>query len=715
LGVIAAFLLNGLPQITDELMDMYTRLVGRWFNKADKRRWETFQNHGRSINQKLHDFIVLGRTLIEARGKKLDLGRAVEAAVGWEALAASVDETEKLAAPLDFSNLDQLTSQYSQARQYTPRLLSMLEFKASPRRQSLLRAIETLRPMNRAGQKEVPKDAPREFVPRRWRPYVFQEDKIDRAYYELCVLSELSWGLRSGEVWVPGSRRYLAFDEYLLSREAWKTARPAEDVKSCSQYLEERRQQLHQGLQKVSQLLAENHLLDVALEDGKLTITPLQADVPEEVDLWSDRLYNLLPRIHLTDLFMEVDSWTGFSKCFTHLYTEGPASDCTLVLAVILSDATNIGLKKMADATPGCSYRRLSWVADWYIREENYAKALAEIVRKQHQVPLAARWGPGTTSSSDGQAFPIATRRPVLAHTNAKYGRDPVVMFYSHISDRYAPFYTKVIGSTVRDATFVLDGLLEHGTDIRIEEHYTDTGGVTEQIFALCHLLGFRFAPRIRDLPDRRLLTFRNPKQYGALKDLIADQVDDDLIQRNWDDVLRLASSIREGKVSASLLVSKLAAYPRHSEMALALREVGRIERTLFTLDWLQQPDLRRRAHSGLNKGELRNSLAKALRFYRRGTVADRDREEQQRKASGLNLMIAAIGLWNTVYLEKAIQAMGEVGNPVPEHVIPHLSPLGWEHITLTGSYHWRKFRSDMNVLRPLRTLNLATQVEKSA
>src|SRR5439155_1432854 len=113
-------------------------------------------------------------------------------------------------------------------------------------------------------------------------------------------------------------------------------------------------------------------------------------------------------------------------------------------------------------------------------REENYAKALAEIVRKQHQVPLAAYWGPGTTSSSDGQAFPIATRRPVLAHTNAKYGRDPVVMFYSYISDRYAPFYTKVIGSTVRDATFVLDGLLEHGTDIRIEEHYTDTGGVTE-------------------------------------------------------------------------------------------------------------------------------------------------------------------------------------------------------------------------------------------
>jgi TnpA family transposase len=298
----------------------------------------------------------------------------------------------------------------------------------------------------------------------------------------------------------------------------------------------------------------------------------------------------------------------------------------------------------------------------------------------------------------------------VLAHTNAKYGRDPVTTFYSHISDRYAPFYSKVIRSTVRDATHVLDGLLDHGTDIQIQEHFTDTGGVSEQVFGLCYLLGFRFAPRIRDLPDRRLFTFENPKQYATLKDLIADKVDMALIERNWDDLLRLAGSIRDGKVSASLIVSKLAAYPQHSEMALALRELGRIERTLFTLEWLQKPELRRRAQRGLNKGELRNSLARALRFYRRGAIADRDREEQQRKASGLNLAIGAISLWNTVYLQKAIRVMTDAGKPVPEHVIPHLSPLGWEHVTFTGSYHWREHASDINILRPLRTFKLVNE-----
>ena len=149
--------------------------------------------------------------------------------------------------------------------------------------------------------------------------------------------------------------------------------------------------------------------------------------------------------------------------------------------------------------------------------------------------------------------------------------------------------------------------------------------------------------------------------------------------------------------------------------MALALRELGRVERTLFTLDWLRQPELRRRAYTGLNKGELRNALAKALRFYRRGVVADRDREEQQRKASGLNLVIAAISLWNTVYLQKAIRATTEAGNPVPGGLIPHLSPLGWEHITFTGSYDWREHASDINVLRPLRTFKLLNKKRKTA
>ena len=211
------------------------------------------------------------------------------------------------------------------------------------------------------------------------------------------------------------------------------------------------------------------------------------------------------------------------------------AKNKAVLLSAVLADATNQGLTKMADACPGLTFDRLSWTADWHIREETYSKALAEIINVHHKLPFARHWGDGTTSSSDGQAFPISTRRPTTATINAKYGRDPTVTFYTHVSDQYGPFHTKVINSTVRDALHVLDGLLGHDTDLRIKEHYTDTAGFTDQVFGTCHMLGFRFAPRIRDLGDHKIYPIAKPAKYPSLQSLIGGTVQ--AFVRNGDDV----------------------------------------------------------------------------------------------------------------------------------------------------------------------------------
>jgi TnpA family transposase len=173
------------------------------------------------------------------------------------------------------------------------------------------------------------------------------------------------------------------------------------------------------------------------------------------------------------------------------------------------------------------------------------------------------------------------------------------------------------------------DGLLYHQTGLEIEEHYTDTGGATDHVFGLCHLFGFRFAPRIRDLKDRRLYLFPGQKPQPILDPLVGGFADVHYITAHWNDVLRLATSIRSGTVTASAILQKLSAYPRQNGLAVALRETGRIERTLFTLDWLKNIDLRRRANAGLNKGEARNALARAIFFYRFGEMRDRSFESQ--------------------------------------------------------------------------------------
>ena len=162
--------------------------------------------------------------------------------------------------------------------------------------------------------------------------------------------------------------------------------------------------------------------------------------------------------------------------------------------------------------------------------------------------------------------------------------------------------------------------------------------------------------------------------------------------------------------MAASLILRQLASYPRQNGLAAALREVGRLERTLFTLDWLGDAELRRQTSRELNKGETRNSLARAVFIHRLGEIRDRTYENQQHRASGLNLLVTAIILWNTRYLNRAIAALREVED-VPDHLLAHLSPLGWEHVNLTGDYVWS--RADQRTVnadgyRPLRTASEA-------
>jgi TnpA family transposase len=369
----------------------------------------------------------------------------------------------------------------------------------------------------------------------------------------------------------------------------------------------------------------------------------------------------------------------------------------------VLADGINLGLTRMAEACRGTTLRQLTWTADWHIRDECYSQALAQIVDYQHRQPLAVHWGDGRTSSSDGQYFRAGGQGQAAAQVNLHYGQDPGVKFYTHISDQYGPYHTKVIAATASEAPHVLDGLLYHESSLVIHEHYTDTGGFSDHIFAICHLLGFRFAPRIRDLKDKRLYTIPGMNIPSALEPLVAGQVNLKAIKYYWEEILRLATSIKMGTVTASVILRKLAAYPRQNGLALALRELGKLERTLFTLDWLQDPELRRRSHLGLNKGEAKNSLSRAVFFHRLGEIRDRSYENQRHRAGGLNLVVAAIILWNTVYLGRIVDHLRSHGETPDIGDLAHLSPLGWEHINLTGDYLWDTEESfGLNQFRPL-------------
>ncbi|MBY0331559.1 MAG: Tn3 family transposase [Acetobacteraceae bacterium] len=708
-ATLVAAVIDTIARLIDDGVGVFDRAVGRMFRRAEIGERDALLRDARAVNDKVRLLARLGTALIKARDGEGDLEAAVADAVGWDRLARSVAEAERLARP-DRADLPALAARaWPVLHRLGPLFLDAFQLRAVPAAAGTLRAVEALRDAYASGGRRWPKSLPISFLSPSWREAVQTADGIsERRIWEAATLLALRDRLRAGDIWVEGSRQWRAVEDQLIPPALFAAMREAGPLPvavpaTAEAYLAERRATLERRLAEVAAKAAADRLEDVRIAGDALRISPLKAATPEEAEALAERLYGMVPAVRITDLLAEVDRWTDFGAAFTHLHTDLPADNRRVVLTAVLADATNLGLTRMADACAVATYRQLAWTAGWHLREETYRRALAVLVNAQQAQPLAAHFGAADVSSSDGQHFPTAGPGEAVGAVNSHYGHDATTLLYTHVTARHAPFHTVAIPPS-GEAAHVIDGLLYHEADLASAVHHTDGGGVSDHVFALAHVLGFRFAPRIPNLAERRLYAFGAAATWPALQPFIAGIVDTKLIAARWEEVLRLAASVRTGRVSASLMLKRLGAYPRQNGLALALREIGRIERTLFSLDWLERPELRRQATAELNKGEARNALARAVCFHRLGRLRDRTAELQQHRASGLALVTAAIALWNTVYLGRAVEALRRRGETVPDALLAHLAPLGWQHVNLTGDYLWAQGAGlDADGFRPLR------------
>ncbi|MDP4087281.1 MAG: Tn3 family transposase [Bacillota bacterium] len=706
-SILTVYLLHLTQELTDKAFEIHDRQILSLLSKGRKAQEEIQKQNGKKLNEKVIHFTNIGQALIKAKKEMLDVFEVLESVIEWNSFVSSVEEAQELARPADYDYLDLLQKRFYSLRKYTPTLLRVLEFHSIKANEPLLQAVEIVRGMNESGKRKVPDDSPVDFISKRWKKHLYEDDgtTINRHYYEMAVLTELREHVRAGDVSIVDSRQYRDFEEYLFSEDTWNQTKENTRLSvslSFEDYMTERTNSLNERLKWLS---ANSNKLDgVSLEKGKLSLARLEKDVPEEAKKFSASLYQMLPRIKLTDLLMDVAHITGFLEQFTHASNnrKPDKEESIIILAALLGMGMNIGLSKMAEATPGLTYKQLANVSQWRMYEDALNKAQAILVNFHHKLQLSSYWGDGTTSSSDGMRMQIGVSS-LHADANPHYGTGKGATIYRFTSDQFSSYYTKIIHTNSRDAIHVLDGLLHHETDLNIVEHYTDTAGYTDQIFGLTHLLGFKFAPRIRDLSDTKLFTINKANEYPKLEDILRGQINTKVIEANYEDVLRLAHSIREGTVSASLIMGKLGSYSRQNSLATALREMGRIEKTIFILNYISDESLRRKIQRGLNKGEAMNGLARAIFFGKQGEIRERTIQHQLQRASALNIIINAISIWNTLHLTKAVEYQKRAGS-FNEDLLHHISPLGWEHINLLGEYH---FNSDkvvsLDSLRPLK------------
>ncbi len=427
------------------------------------------------------------------------------------------------------------------------------------------------------------------------------------------------------------------------------------------------------------------------IQDGKLKLKhDDKVALPTSVTTLQKVIDARLPSIRIEQLLMEVDQLTHFSRHFTPVqgHSARPPHFYRTLMATLISQATNLGVVSMSASVQGTTVDMLRHVIQDFVREETLTAASAELVNRHHALPLSAIHGTGTISSSDAQRFGIRASSLLASYYPRYYGYyEKAIGIYTHVSDQFAVFSTKVISCSPREALYVLDGLLENNTILQIREHTTDTHGYTEIIFALCHLLGFYFMPRIRDLKDQQLYRVERHVDYDVFAPLLTKTADLDIVEEQWEEMIRVALSLKQQTAPAHVIVQRLTNSFPSDRLSKAFTNLGRVIKTQYILRYLTDLDLRRIVQLQLNKGEYRHKLPRQIFFADQGEFTTGDYEEIMNKASCLSLVSNAVLYWNTIRINDIVEDLRSQGEAIDNATLSHISLLPFKHVVPNGTY----------------------------
>jgi TnpA family transposase len=684
LAILAVCSIEWKAMINDAILETHDRIVGKLYSTCKRMRDDQLVNQKKLAYETLTSFAKLSKKLLKAHANNTLVTDVLKDTEGLENLMVNALILTK---KLDSDPLEYVLSGYGKFRRYTKRMLENITFKGNAAAQPLIEAIEVLKKLN-SSEDNQGINLPVCFANSKWSKRLCNEP--DRKLWETAVLFAIRDGLRSRDIWAVDSRLYQDTRQQLLpEQEAEKIISLPIPLKA-NEWITQRKELLEQRIKQVAQMIRQNALPNSCIENGKIYVNRIDSQIPEGLDILTLDIYKQMPQISITDILREVDADTSFTDSFTHIHTGSPCTDKLGLLNVLLAGGINMGLKKMALCSSShTSFWSLMRLSSWYVTSEAMVDALAVVIEKHRDLPLSAALGDGSTASSDGQFFPSAGSGEAMNLINAKYGNIPGVKAYTHISDQYGPFAIKTIPATAHEAPYILDGLTMNDTGKRIKEHYADTGGFTDHVFGMCALLGYQFAPRLRNLSSLNLYGMQGINLPKVMQELVRVKINITRIENQWPDIIRLIASVITHRVVPSEILRQLASFPRQNELAIALREIGRIERTIFILSWISSISMQRRTQMGLNKGESHHALKRALNFNRRGEITDRTSENQHLRMMHLNLLTAIIIYWNTKHLGRIIHNINQNGIFIQPEKLAHLSPLGWEHIILTGYYRW--------------------------
>ena len=590
-------------------------------------------------------------------------------------------------------HLDAMLARYGTLRQYLPAFLA-LPFQAAAGHEALLDAVEVLRALDAGTRGALTTDDPHGFVQADWRPHLVIKGKLDRSIWEISLAFAVRNALRAGSLFLEQSRDHVSFWNLVYDGPKWQQTREQAYEHLAlpldgRAFLGRLTAEFDRVARAAERGMPQNRFAEI--RDGRLKLKRRDAmAVSRVLHELRATINTSLPRVRIEDLLQDVDEWCGFTHAFQPLSGYQPRSDHPhrSLLAALIGRGTNLGLAAMSQSVDTLTADTLQDTSRWFLRDATLKAANAILVNHHHGLKLSFIWGDGSRSSSDGQRFAVE-RASLLGSVYPRYFGyyDRALQLYTHTSDQSSVYGTEAIACGPREAGYVLDGILDNETVLPIREHTSDTHGFTEHLFGLCALLGIAFVPRLKDLSDQVLSRTDRQTDYGVLQPLLRGRINLDLILEQWDQLVRLAASLKDRLTPAHIVMQRLANANTSDRLAGALTQLGRLMKTMHILRYIQEESLRDAIQLQLNRGEFRHILAKALFFANQGSFRSGDYEEVMNKASCLSLLSNAVLVWNTVHIGRIVDQLRAAGHEVRDEDLARVSPLAHAHVIPNGSY----------------------------
>jgi TnpA family transposase len=709
LALMAAFLRRQVAQGLDDAAEMFVRLVQRMHNKAK----EALDEHRIRHADETDGLIALLRETVLACRDGVDREMRLTAVEGLllpdaETILAQCAAHAALAGN---NHLPLLAPFYKGQRAAFIRFLEHAAPVATSQDRSVEEAIAFLlaRRTHRHPKLNIVIEEAREDVPRRlldlsfvggkWWPLLTGQaardpapTEIDRRHFEMCLFTQVVNELKSGDLCIPGSEEYGDYRDQLISWDDYHrdVAAYAEQVglpADTTAFVASLKTRLAETATAVDRAFPDNEHVEIV--GGEPMIKRLRAKEGEGSGQLERLLKERMTPLGILEALADTEHWLGWTRHF------GPLSGFETklerprerYLATTFCYGCGLGPTQAARSLKGLDRRHAAFVNQRHVTEATLDEAIASVIDAYAKVGLHRHWGSGESASADGMKWDVHPESLKTTY-HIRYGGYGGIGYYL-VSDTYIALFSRFIACGAYEGHSILDFVADKCSVLQPRTVHADTHGQSAPIFGLAHLLGIELMPRIRHWQDLHLFRPDQTARYEHIDELFTGSIDWGLIEAHRPDMLRVALSIKAGRLLPSAILRRLATYSRKNRLYFAFRELGRAIRTTFLLRYLGSLELRRLINAATNKSEHFNRYAQWVSFGSSGLITAAERDEQ-RKMIKYNHLVANLLIFHTIVgMTKALDVAVADGHrdAITDEALAGLSPYQTEHINRFGNY----------------------------